>query len=221
MTDHDSDEKTPAPEAASDARLVAAIERTLPAIDPAGASGGGEGGGTAPAESLPKRNGRPPGRKDSAPRKTAKRTGAFVFAPPDEGPENPYGTALPVSFQPESAPEPRDPQDWIDYGVALGGIHAGYYEAKHESVLADAAKKLAPDTVEGFRTRLMVSDRTRGNLEKGYAALAEKINAPKGGAAALGWLHAARSLHVQQMAAINEIREFLRTLSDLKPEPSA
>jgi hypothetical protein len=61
-------------------------------------------------------------------------------------------------------------------------------------------------------SKLVVSDRTRANLEKGYAGLAQSLNFSPKYARGLAFLGAVRSLHTQQMAAINEVRDLIAKL---------
>lgn len=206
-------------EDAGSSNPVADIQRTMPALD-----GGGDGGGTGstPAAtpfSAPKRA---PGQRgpDKAKRKP-KGAAKNPFAAPQGGEAEPFADAAHLSGgEPEQMDPPRDPQDFIEYGECLSEMQIGAYEAKAAPTLAVARRKLPPDTLEVVSGKLLPSERTKKNFEKGWAALAEYFNAPKGGAVALAFIASCRAYHVQFCAGLDEIKSLLEKLPDIEQPPA-
>lgn len=185
-------------------------------VDSGGLAGSGSSGSKEAFARPPSRpNGRPPKpdhelvQPRRRPLKGSAGSGDF------SAPKKPLAIA-PVEKAVETPAEPeRDPQDWIEYGQCFAEIHIGFYASKSEPLLDEARKKLPPAAaaaLEVTRTKLLVPERTKANLEKGYGQIAEYLSLPAGGAPVAAFVNAVWTLHRTQMAALAELREFVRSL---------
>lgn len=209
-----SEDANRADEAQRQAELASGIQRSLPAMD-SGGSGGTNPGSPGEFAKPPGQRGRPakPDDQLKEPRRKPLKNvptapGSFTAPPPT--PE--VSTPAPVYQEPPV--EVLSDSDAEECGKILFEIEDGIIAVKRDPLIAIAHRKLPKDTVDNIALKLVPSERTRANLEKGFANICKAMNVSPKVISGIGFIAAQRSYITSQLAGLRELKEALEKMPD-------